>query len=88
MRFAENKLAIFKETIKVLINPALTEESMSRAPVHKWASIVKFPLASEGLDSQRSEAVIDMRFVNCDLKAQLQESLAKRVLTDCGLGQY
>ena len=29
-----------------------------------------------------------MRFVNCDLKAQLQESLAKRVLTDCGLGQY
>ena len=48
LRFAENELAIFKESIKVLINPALTEESMSRAPAHKRASIIKFPRRVRG----------------------------------------
>ena len=44
VRFAENELAIFKESMKILNNPALTEGSMSRALVHKCAqtSIDKF----------------------------------------------
>ena len=62
MRFAENELAIFKERIKVLNNPALTEGSMSRALVHKCAqtSIDKFYhyVTSSAIDSLRSEDVI------------------------------